>query len=153
RALARKHKHLAERDGFADLARQFLDRNLFSGGDAILLPAGLHDCEHLSLPVFDAKSRRAAAPRSASCQSSDPWAASWPARSASALCIAARPRRAQGRTGAEGPRLRRGPYMGARSMSMKAAGKPGGKAIRRLALKSAAERPPNAVLAPIPARF
>src|SRR5690606_28834159 len=37
---------IAQRDRVAGFSRQLLDRDLVSGGDAILLAACAHDCEH-----------------------------------------------------------------------------------------------------------
>src|SRR3546814_11138434 len=45
RAFARQ-QDVVQRDGVAGVARQLLDYDLVSGGDAILLAAPAHDCEH-----------------------------------------------------------------------------------------------------------
>jgi hypothetical protein len=53
---------VAQRDGVARLAGQLLDDDLVSGGNAILLAARAHDCEHgfFQLPSSFAASEMAA---------------------------------------------------------------------------------------------
>src|SRR5256885_13437457 len=48
--VAAHHQHLVELDDLAGLAVDLLDLELVVGGDAVLLPAGLDDCEHRSVP-------------------------------------------------------------------------------------------------------
>src|SRR5262245_63523648 len=48
--IAAHHQHLAELDDLARLAFDLLDLQEVLGGDAVLLPAGLDDCEHRSCP-------------------------------------------------------------------------------------------------------
>ena len=58
--LAAEQQHLAELDDLAALALHLADRDDVLGGDPVLLPAGLDDCEHLDRPRVrpDARTKR-----------------------------------------------------------------------------------------------
>src|SRR6476646_443352 len=53
RGVSTDHQHLAELDDLARLTVHPVDPALVFGGDPVLLPAGLDDCEHLSVLVCD----------------------------------------------------------------------------------------------------
>ena len=45
-----EHQDLLESDDLTGIALELLDRNRIPGSDAVLLAAGLDDCEHRCLP-------------------------------------------------------------------------------------------------------